>query len=53
MAAGILKKGFVFHLVQFYAVSLTWQLNGIESSLCNRQGEGFRVRFKRVFQSDR
>lgn len=53
LAAGILKKGFVFHLVTVLCSKPVLAADGTESSLCNCQGEGFKVRFKQVSQSDR
>lgn len=53
--AGMLKKGFMFHLVTVLSSNavLAAEWYRLDSSLCNCQAEGFKVGFKQVFQSDR
>lgn len=53
--AGMLKKGFMFHLVTVLSSNtvLAAEWYRLESSLCNCQAEGFKVGFKQLFQSDR
>lgn len=53
--AGILKKGFMFHVVTVLSskAALADEWHRLEISLCNCQAVGFKPGFKQVFQSDR